>query len=283
MKNLQKIAKVRQNRITPVIHALLLGLCAVTLLPFVYILLIAFGKNVVGTGTAIPTEFTFDNFRRLFIDTAFLDWIKNSIFVSLATMASAVILVSVTVYVFSRLRFRGRRQLFNFILLIQVFPLMLSMVSIFRIFVAFGLLNDLNGLIIVNATVSSAGLVLLAKGYFDTIPYELDEAAMMDGATKFQILKHIILPLAKPMLAVVAIQSFVIAYNEYAIASTIMTQGLDTMPLSVGLQSMIVGQYGTNWSLYCAASVLGSIPMILLFYSMQKYFIGGLTEGGVKF
>lgn len=283
MENLKKTRNVPKTRSNTVIHVFLLGLCAITLLPFVYILLIAFGKNVFGTGAAVPTEFTLDNFRRLFTDTAFLDWIKNSIFLSLATMIAAVVLVSLTVYVFSRLRFRGQRQLFNFILLIQVFPLMLSMVSIFRIFVAFGLLNDLNGLIVVNATVSSAGLVLLAKGYFDTIPYELDEAAMMDGATKFQILKHIILPLAKPMLAVVAIQSFVIAYNEYAIASTIMTQGLDTMPLSVGLQSMIVGQYGTNWSLYCAASVLGSIPMILLFYSMQKYFIGGLTEGGVKF
>lgn len=264
------------------LHAFLIILAVITLTPFVYILLIAFGKNVMGSASTLPTEYTFDNFIRLFSETHFVDWMRNSVVISLITMVVSVLFVSVTVYVFSRLRFHGKNQLFNFILLIQVFPLMLSMVSIFRIFVMLGLLNDLKGLIIINATVSSAGLVLLAKGYFDTIPYELDEAAMMDGATKFQTLVQVILPLAKPMLAVVAIQSFVIAYNEYAIASTVMTQGLDTMPLAVGLQSMIVGQYGTNWSLYCAASVLGSIPMIVLFYTMQRYFIGGLTEGSVK-
>jgi ABC-type maltose transport system permease subunit len=105
---------------------------------------------------------------------------------------------------------------------------------------------------------------------------------MIDGAGKFKILTRITLPLAKPMIAIVAIQSFVIAYNEYVIASTVMTQKLEAMPLAVGLQSMIVGQFGINWSVYCAGAVLGSIPMLVLFYSLQKYFIGGLTEGSVK-
>ncbi len=260
----------------------LIFLSLVTILPFAYIVLIAFGKNVVGTSATIPKEFTFDNFHRLFVETKFLDWMGNSLLISASTMVIATIFVSLAVYVFSRFKFRGRKGLFNFILLIQIFPLTLSMVSIFRIFVSLNLLNDLKGLIIIDSTVSSAGLVLLAKGYFDTISYDLDEAAMVDGANRMQILTRIILPLAKPMLAVVAIQSFVIAYNEYAIASTVMTQGLDTMPLAVGLQSMITGQYGTNWSLYCAAAILGSIPMIILFYCLQKYFIGGLTEGSVK-
>jgi len=197
-------------------------------------------------------------------------------------MVITVILVSVTVYFFSRLRFLGKEKLFNFLLLIQIFPLTLSMVSIFRIFVAIGLLNKMPGLIIIDSTLASAGLVMIAKGYFDTIPYDLDEAAVMDGATKLQILWKITLPLAKPMLAIVAIQSFVIAYNEYVIASAVMTTNILSMPLSVGLQSMIVGQFGINWSIYCAGAILGSIPMIILFYSLQKYFIGGLTEGGVK-
>jgi len=264
------------------IQTFLVLMAFITVLPFAYIILIAFGKNIVGTSATIPTEYTFDNFRRLFSETEFLSWAMNSLVISLVTMIVSTIFVSICVYVFSRMRFRGRRGLFQFILLIQIFPLTLSMVSIFRIFVSLGLLNDLKGLIIVDSTISSAGLVLLAKGYFDTIAYELDEAAMVDGANRFQILTKIIMPLAKPMLAVVAIQSFVIAYNEYVIASTVMTQGLDTMPLAVGLQSMIAGQYGTNWSLYCAAAILGSIPMIALFYCLQKYFIGGLTDGSVK-
>jgi arabinogalactan oligomer/maltooligosaccharide transport system permease protein len=260
----------------------LLLLAVVILLPFVYIVLISFGKNVIGTSTVVPKELTFDNYIKLFNETGFLDWFKNSLIVALGTMVIAVILVSVTVYVFSRLKFRGKTGLFNFILLIQIFPLTLSMVSLFHIFVQLDLVNKLFGLILVDSVVSSAGLVLLAKGYFDTIPFELDEAAMIDGASKFHIITRITLPLAKPMLAVVAIQSFVLSYNEYVIASTVMSEGLGNMPLAVALQSMITGQYGQNWSLYCAGAVLGSIPMLILFYSLQKYFIGGLTEGSVK-
>ena len=274
-KNRPSISKIISN-------IFLILLAIITITPFAYIIMIAFGKNIIGTSATIPKEFTMLNFRRLFTETAFLSWIINSIIIGITTMIISVIFVSITVYVFSRMRFYGKDKLFKFIMLIQIFPLTLSMVSIFRIFVTLGILNDIKGLIIINSTLSSAGLVLLAKGFFDTIPYEIDEAAMVDGASRFQTLIKVILPLAKPMLAVVAIQSFVIAYNEYVIASTVMTQGLNTMPLSVGLQSMISGQYGTNWSMYCAAAILGSIPMIILFYSLQKYFIGGITEGSVK-
>ncbi|MFA7076132.1 MAG: ABC transporter permease subunit [Candidatus Izemoplasmatales bacterium] len=274
-KNRPSISKIISN-------IFLILLAIITITPFAYIIMIAFGKNIIGTSATIPKEFTMLNFRRLFTETAFLSWIFNSIIIGITTMIISVIFVSITVYVFSRMRFYGKDKLFKFIMLIQIFPLTLSMVSIFRIFVTLGILNDIKGLIIINSTLSSAGLVLLAKGFFDTIPYEIDEAAMVDGASRFQTLIKVILPLAKPMLAVVAIQSFVIAYNEYVIASTVMTQGLNTMPLSVGLQSMISGQYGTNWSMYCAAAILGSIPMIILFYSLQKYFIGGITEGSVK-
>ena len=265
-----------------IIHVFLILLAMVTILPFAYILMISFGKSICGTQATIPKEFTLNNYVRLFQETSFLDWMYNSLIIAVLTMIISVIFVSVAVYVFSRLKFIGKDKLFNFILIIQIFPLTLSMVSIFKIFMNFGLLNDLKGLILINATIASAGLVLLAKGYFDTIPYQLDEAAMIDGASRFQILRYILLPLAKPMIAIVSIQSFVIAYNEYVIASTVMTEGLDSMPLAVGLQSMISGQFGTNWSLYCAAAILGSIPMVILFYTLQKQFINGLVEGGVK-
>jgi arabinogalactan oligomer/maltooligosaccharide transport system permease protein len=275
--------KTAKNRGTQApVYVFLTFLALVTIFPFVYILLIAFGKNIVGTQALFPKEFTLEHFRRLFTETHFWDWIGNSLMVSSVTMLATVVLVSVSVYVFSRLRFRGKEKLFRFVLLIQVFPLMLSMVSIFRLFVALGLLNDLKGLILVYSAISSAGLVLMAKGFFDTIPFELDEAAMVDGASRFQILRYVILPLARPMLAVVAVQSFLIAYNEYGIASTVMTSGIDTMPLAVGLQSMTVNQYGTNWSLYCAAAVLGAVPMLILYYAMQRHFLGGLSEGAVK-
>ena len=265
-----------------VVHILLIILAIIILIPFVYIILISFGKNIIGTETVIPNQFTLDNYRQLFTTTKFFSWLGNSLIISFGSMVMAVILVSISVYVFSSLQFYEKTSFFNFILLIQIFPLTLSMVSLFNIFVKLNLINKLSGLILIDSALSSAGLILLAKGYFDTIPYDLDEAAMIDGANKFQILLKITLPLAKPMIAIVAIQSFVISYNEYVIASTVMSEALDKMPIAVGLQSMITGQYSQNWSLYCAGAVLGSIPMLVLFYSLQKYFIGGLTEGSVK-
>lgn len=274
---------MKRKKITNIlIQTMLFLLAIITLFPFAYIILISLGANVISTSTFIPKEYTFENFKRLFSDTHFTSWLGNSFVIGLMTMIISVVLVSITIYVFSRLKFYGKQKLFNFMLLIQIFPLTLSMVSIFKIFVEFGLLNKSIGLIVVDATLASAGLIMLAKGYFDTIPYELDEAAMMDGASKFQILTKITLPLAKPMIAIIAIQSFVIAYNEYTIASAVMTTGVESLPLAVGLQSIISGQYGINWSLYCAGAVIGSIPMIIIFYALQKYFIGGLTEGGVK-
>jgi arabinogalactan oligomer/maltooligosaccharide transport system permease protein len=265
-----------------ILQIFLFLLAVITLFPLIYIFLISIGKNVISASTFLPESFTLENYQRLFKETHFLNWLANSFIISGVSMFLTLVLVSVSVYVFSRLKFHGKEKLFTFILLIQVFPLTLSMVSIFRIFVELELLNKAYGLIIIDSTLASAGLIMLAKGYFDTIPYELDEAAMMDGASKLQILTRITLPLAKPMLAIVAIQSFVIAYNEYTIASAVMTTGIESMPLAVGLQSMITGQFGINWSLYCSGAVIGSIPMLFLFYALQRYFISGLTEGGVK-
>lgn len=264
------------------IQLLLLFLAVIVLIPFVYILLMSFGKNVISVDASIPREFTINNFSRLFQETRFLKWMGVSFVVSFSTMLISVVLVSICVYALSRLRMYGRSKLFNLLLLIQIFPLTLSMVSIFTIFSKLGLLNRPMGLILIDSTIASISLVMVAKGYFDTIPYDIDEAARIDGANFWQILIRVNLPLAKPMLAIVAIQSFVLSYNEYTIASMVMTDNIDNMPLSVGLQSMIVGQFGINWGVYCAGAILGSIPMIILFYSLQKHFVGGLVEGGVK-
>lgn len=253
------------------------------LVPLSYMIIISLGKDVYTTGSIVlPKYYTLQNYIDLFTKNRFYNWFINSIILSFGTMLVALVLTSITVYVFSRLRFKGREKLFSAVLLVQIFPLTLSMVSIHKIFTAFGMLNKIQGLIIVDSIMASAGLVLLAKGYFDTIPYELDESAQIDGAGRLTILWEIILPLVKPMLAIVAVQSFVLSYNEYVIASVVMTGGFKSMPLAVGLQSMIAGQYGTNWSQYCAAAIIGSIPMILIFYSMQKYLITGLADGSIK-
>lgn len=266
-----------------IVNILLVLIALSVLIPFVYIVLVSFGKDSFMTGSAIlPNQYTLTNYILLFTKNRFSYWIFNSIAISVATMGIAVVLTTISVYALSRLRFRGREQLFSGIMMVQIFPLTLSMVSIHKIFVTLELLDKISGLVLVDSVMASASMILLARGYFSSIPYELDEAAQIDGANRIVIMKKIILPLVKPMLAIVAVQSFVLAYNEYVIANVVMTGGFKSMPLAVGLQSLIAGQYGTNWSVYCAAAVIGSVPMVIIFYSMQKYFIGGLAEGGVK-
>jgi len=260
-----------------------LSIISVTVIvPFIAILVISFSKDVIVADNFFSGTFTLDNYKALFTEHRFLNWLWNSIYLASGTMVISLVITTVAVFALSRLKFFGSRGLFSGILLIQVFPLTLSMVSIYKIFSAFSLLDKIEGLMISNSVMATAGMVLLAKGYFDSIPFELDEAAKIDGAGVFTLFCRIILPLVKPILAIVALQSFVLAYNEYVIASVVMTGGFKSMPLAVGLQSMIEGQYGINWSRYCAAAMIGSVPMIILFYSMQRYFIGGLAEGGVK-
>lgn len=263
-------------------HVFLVLLAVLVLIPFVYIVLISFGRDFLNVSGYGDLGFSLQYYVELFTETKYLFWLGNSILVAIATMAITVVVVGAASYVFSRLKFAGKEALFQIILLIQIFPLTLMLVSLFKIFAMFELINKLIGLVIIDSVIASAGLVLVARGYFDTIPYEIDEAAMIDGANRFQILVRITFPLVKPILCIVAIQSFVLTYNEYAIASMLITSGAEHMTVAVGLQSLINGQLQQNWGMYCAGAVLASLPILILFYALQKYFIGGLTDGGVK-
>lgn len=263
-------------------HVFLVLLAVLVLIPFVYIVLISFGRDFLNVSGYGDLGFSLQYYVELFTETKYLFWLGNSILVAIATMAITVVVVGAASYVFSRLKFAGKEALFQIILLIQIFPLTLMLVSLFKIFAMFELINKLIGLVIIDSVIASAGLVLVARGYFDTIPYEIDEAAMIDGANRFQILVRITFPLVKPILCIVAIQSFVLTYNEYAIASMLITSGAEHMTVAVGLQSLINGQLQQNWGMYYAGAVLASLPILILFYALQKYFIGGLTDGGVK-
>lgn len=275
--------KSKRKLIYFLVNLFLLIFALSVLIPVLYMIVISFGKNVMSLETGVlPKEFTLKNYYDLFTKHQFLDWIKNSLIISLGTMVLTVVLTSLGAYTFSRLDFYGKKVAFNTILLIQIFPVTLSMVAIHQILNALGLLNKIISLILVDTVMALAGLILLAKGYFDTIPKELEESAFIDGANKGTVLVMIIIPLVKPMLAVIAVQSFVLAYNEYVIANVVMTGGFKSMPLAVGLRSMFEGQYGINWPRYCAAALIGSLPMLVLFFTLQQYFISGLTEGSMK-
>lgn len=262
---------------------LLVFLAALILIPIVHMILVSFGKNVVSLdGGVLPTQLTLQNYRSLFTKYQFKNWMGNSIIIASGTMVLTTLLTMTGSYVLSRFHFVGNKTFYKTLLLIQVFPLTLSMVAVHRVIGSLGLLNSPLSLILVDSVMALPYSIMLAKGYFDTIPRDVEESAYMDGAGKTETFIAIIIPLVKPAIATVAINSFVLAYNEYVLATVLLTEGFKSMPLAVGLRSLFAGQYGINWPVFAAASFLGSLPMILIFVVFQDYFISGLTEGATK-
>jgi len=217
----------------------------------------------------------------------FLLWLLNSIIVAGSAAVITVLLSALMAYPFSRLRFPGRKYGLISILLIQMFPTMMAMVALYLLlnyigqFLPFLGLNSLGGLAFLYIGGGIAFNSWLIKGFFDTIPTELEEAAMVDGATRFQTFWRIILPLSAPVLAVTVILSFIGNYGDYILASIIMS-GIDHYTFAVGLQSFATSQYSTNWGLMTTAALIGMIPILALFLSLQRFIVGGLTQGSVK-
>lgn len=216
----------------------------------------------------------------------FLKWLWNSIVVAGLTSILTVLITSVAAYPFSRMRFVGRKQGLLYLMLIQMFPAIMYMIALYGMlkFMGdyFGVLglDSLSGLIFVYLGGVSFNMWLI-KGYYDTIPDSLEESAMIDGATRFQTFWLIVLPLASPILAVVTILSFMGTFNEFVLARIVLSSE-QNFTYAVGLQTFTSGPFETEWGLFTAAALLGAVPMVLLFLSMQKYLVGGLTQGSVK-
>lgn len=280
----------------------LVGVVAVlvALFPVWFVVSAAFDRSDSVSGTSFwPTVFTLRNFKNIlfntvsdrtvqgYVDSRFVHWYLNSIFISLLTAFFTVILGSLTAYAFSRFRFRGRRMGMMFLLLIQMFPQLLLIVAIYLIVLNVGGvypvigLNTFTGLIVVYMGGALGVNAWLLKGFFDTIPKELDESARVDGATPAQIFWGVVLPLAAPVLAVVGLISFVSTLNEFVIASALLqTPGHFTLP--VGLRLFIDQQYGQRWGPFTAGALMAAIPATILFLSLQKWLVSGLTQGSVK-
>ncbi|MBM7560440.1 sugar ABC transporter permease [Marinitoga litoralis] len=216
----------------------------------------------------------------------FLRWLLNSIIVAGMTSILTVMITAVAAYPFSRMRFVGRKEGLLYLMLIQMFPAIMYMIALYGMlkFMGdyFGVigLDTLSGLIFVYLGGVSFNMWLI-KGYYDTIPDSLEESAMIDGATRFQTFWRIVLPLASPILAVVTILSFMGTFNEFVLARIVLSSETN-YTYAVGLQTFTSGPFETEWGLFTAAALLGAVPMVLLFLSMQKYLVGGLTQGSVK-
>ncbi|MCB9639456.1 MAG: sugar ABC transporter permease [Myxococcales bacterium] len=204
----------------------------------------------------------------------------NSVVIAFFTTLLGVFLACTAAYAFSRFRFPGREAGLMSFLVSQMFPGTLMMIPLYILMSRLGLLNSLLGLTLVYSTTSIPFCVWMLKGYFDTIPKEIEEAALMDGASRTLIFLRIILPLARPAIAVTALFSFMTAWNEFILAATFMNDEKHyTLP--VMLQSF-AGSYNTEWGHFAAGAILVSVPIILLFFALQKNLVGGLTAGSVK-
>ena len=237
----------------------------------------------------IPTNANFDNFKYLFNNEQhpFLIWLWNSVKISFITATIAVSMTALAAYPFSRFKFRGRRKGLFVILLIQIFPQMLAMVAIYLLFLniqevlpAFGL-NTHPAIITIYLGGAIGVNTWLMKGYLDTIPTSLEEAAYIDGASKFQAFYKIILPLARPILAVLFVLQFIATYSEYILASIILNSN-EKYSLAVGLHLFISDMYANRWGVFSAAALIGAIPIVVLFMLVQKYIVHGLIGGAVK-
>jgi arabinogalactan oligomer/maltooligosaccharide transport system permease protein len=263
-------------------HGVLILASLVALLPIAYIAYISFGPDKMDYlhPGAIFGKATFSNYSKVLFHTDFFTWFGNSAIVAGGTTVFGVLTAATCGYAVSRMRFAGHRPLMWSLLVTQMFPVTVLMVPLYGILSDLKLLDGYLGLILVYSTTIVPYCAWLMKGYFDTIPVEIDEAGRVDGLTPFGTFWRLIIPLARPGLAVAAFYSFLTAWAEVAYASTFMLSS-GKYTLAVGLQSF-VSQYESQWNLMAATSVLIAIPAALVFYLVQRHLVSGLTAGAAK-
>lgn len=261
-----------------------IGLCFLGLIPILYavILSISEGSGALTSGTGIlPGQITFDNYRRILLEEPFLRWLLNSAVLSVGTMILAMSTSVTASYAFSRFKFKGKKAVLQVLLLLNAFPQILTMFALFRLFKNLNLLNSHLGLILIYAGSMCIFSIWNMKGYFDSIPIEIEEASKIDGASDMQLIRKIILPLARPAIIVTAVMVLIFVWNEYLFATTFMLKE-ESYTLAGGLYQLQANDYSRSWPLFSAAAILVSIPILIIFFCIQKYMVSGLTAGGVK-
>jgi arabinogalactan oligomer/maltooligosaccharide transport system permease protein len=279
------------------LHASLISFTLLAIYPVLWVVSVAFSGTQSLAFADVPEDPTFfdrfrailpwpghwslENFRDVLTEQPFMRWLGNSAIVAAATTVLGVFLACTAGYAFSRFRFPGRRAGMLSFLISQMFPGTLLLVPLYIIIVSWlDLGNTFTGLVLVYATTSIPFCVWMLKGYFDTIPIEIEESAIMDGASRQAIFFRIIVPLAKPAIAVTALFSFMTGWNEFILAATFLEEEVRyTAP--VGLR-FFVGGFSSFWGYFAAGSIIVSIPVVVLFLILQKYLVSGLTAGGVK-
>ena len=271
-----------------VFNAILIIVCLICLYPVLWVIMIAITPNELAgvSSSLLPPQVAFDNFIDVvsrvddYGNHLFLHQLKNSVLVAAITTALGVLLACTAAYGFSRLNFVGRQLGLQAFLVTQMFPGVVMTIPLYILLGKLGLLNSIVGLVLVYSVSALPFCVWNLKGYFDTIPKELEEAAIVDGASRIRIFVTIVLPLARPAIAITALFSFMTAWNEFILAATLMNSELAyTLPVAL---KQYVGAQSVQYGLFAAGAIIVSVPIMALFFALQKHLVGGLTAGGVK-
>lgn len=276
--------KVKQGAGLTALNLFFIVICIVTLIPILYALSVSFsGSNSLLSSyfSFIPKNFTLDNYKEVLFGENITTWFQNTIFLAVVTVILSLTAAVPAAYCFSRRRFPGRKTILKCLVLLNSFPAILSMFAIYRLLRPMGLVNTRTGLILVYTGTMAVFSLWNTKGYFDTIPTEIEEAARIDGASDLQVVVKIVMPLAKPSIITTALQVLIYVWNEYIYATTFLT-GESKYTLAAGLNSLQATEMTGSWPVFAAASITVSVPVLIIFFLCQKYMTSGLTAGGVK-
>ena len=288
-ETLRRRARRRRFLVTMAKRLVIWAVILLTLAPGWWIVVASVTKgDAFFNASVLPGDVTLDNYRAVLNDSDFINWIKNSIIVCTAVATISTVACALAAYAFSRLRFWGRRYGLMGMLIIQMFPVGIATAAYFYALFRIGEwtegkvgLDTHLGLILVLAGGGVAFYAWLFKGYLDNMPRELEEAAFVDGASRLKTIWYVLLPLVRPMIAVIFLFLFIGTYSEYLLTSLILTDNTKwTLP--IGLNVFIFNQFNQHWTQFAAAAVMGSIPLMVVFMLMQRYLVAGLARGAVK-
>ena len=278
-------ARASRRLSNTVIYIILILITCIWLFPFFGIVLESFRVETTQQVTYLfPKELGLDNYIKLFKETDFLTWFRNTAIMGIATAVLQTFFILSMSYVLSRLRFKGRKGLMNFMLILGMFPGFLTLILIYKVFSELGLTNEMApvGLIIVYCASSGMGYYV-SKGFFDTIPKSLDEAARVDGATRWQVFYKGIMPLTKPIIIYTILMGFMAPWGDFMMANYIAHQTSDGMNVAVGMfEWRSRTNLNTHYTMFCAAGVIVAIPVVTVFLLLQKYYVEGVSGGAVK-
>lgn len=274
----RKTLRVMDSVVT---HIILIVVCFIFLFPCLWLILASFSKSgsIYSFDGFFPSEYSLDTFRMLFTDTEMYNyprWFRNTLFIATMSCLIGTFLVILTAYTMSRFKFRGRKAIMKTTLVLGMFPSFMGMIAVYIIMTQFGLINKMWGLILIYSSGAPMGY-LTQKGFFDTIPGSIDEAARIDGATNFQVFLKINLPISMPIIVYTALTSFVFPWSDFILPKLLLKEK-DLYTVAVGLMSL--GE--TEFARFAAGSVFIAVPIVILYFCLMRFLVDGMTAGAVK-